>query len=200
MSPKAFLFLVAAAVPVAITLVACSSGDVTVGSTDQALKKKADGGASGDGKHCSPDGVVFSNGGTTSSGSSAGAVYSVGQTFPSPDGCNTCSCTPHGIACTMMACVADAGPPGVCSYDGKSYGAGDSFPSDDGCNSCSCQANGAVLCTMRACAADAGPPATCTYNGKTYKAGDSFPSSDGCNSCGCEANGGIVCTAMACGI
>lgn len=31
--------------------------------------------------------------------------YSLGQRFPSPDGCNTCTCTVNGIACTLKACA-----------------------------------------------------------------------------------------------
>jgi hypothetical protein len=44
-------------------------------------------------------------------------TYPVGTTFPSSDGCNTCSCTSGGqIACTLRACPPDAGTP-VCSFD-----------------------------------------------------------------------------------
>ncbi len=36
------------------------------------------------------------------------AVYSVGDTFPSPDGCNTCTCGSSGeIACTKQACLCN---------------------------------------------------------------------------------------------
>lgn len=39
-----------------------------------------------------------------------GATYSVGASFPSTDGCNTCSCGPSGVACTKKACVAPCDP------------------------------------------------------------------------------------------
>lgn|GEM_PF-1286405 len=31
--------------------------------------------------------------------------YKIGDRFPAPDGCNTCSCTESGIACTERACT-----------------------------------------------------------------------------------------------
>lgn len=33
-----------------------------------------------------------------------GAIYPVGSSFPSTDGCNTCTCTASGVACTARAC------------------------------------------------------------------------------------------------
>jgi hypothetical protein len=35
-----------------------------------------------------------------------GKSYSVGDGFPSTDGCNTCSCTARGVICTLRACPA----------------------------------------------------------------------------------------------
>ena len=32
-------------------------------------------------------------------------MYQTGQTFPSTDGCNTCSCTNGAVACTLKACA-----------------------------------------------------------------------------------------------
>jgi hypothetical protein len=41
----------------------------------------------------------------------AGKTYNSGTTFPSTDGCNTCSCESSGaVACTLMACLGDASP------------------------------------------------------------------------------------------
>lgn len=117
-----------------------------------------------------------------------GASYGVGASFPSSDGCNTCSCGADGaIACTELACVTPQ-----CSYGGKSYSAGQSFPSVDGCNSCACSADGTVACTLKACANQ------CSYGGSTYSPGDTFPSTDGCNTCSCGQAGSVVCTKKAC--
>lgn len=33
--------------------------------------------------------------------------HAVGDSFPSADGCNTCSCTESGVACTKKACACD---------------------------------------------------------------------------------------------
>jgi hypothetical protein len=49
-----------------------------------------------------------------------GISYSLGDVFPKGDGCNSCSCTASGVACTKQAC-ADAGvdaPPGFCGATG----------------------------------------------------------------------------------
>lgn len=78
-----------------------------------------------------------------------GKVYQHGDSFPSSDGCNSCSCDAGRVACTLKACVKS------CVYNGKTYNHGDSFPSSDGCNTCGCS-NGAVSCTEKAC-----PPKTC---------------------------------------
>lgn len=86
-----------------------------------------------------------------------GATYPQGTSFPSDDGCNTCSCGPLGrVLCTKRACLIDAGatvdaaPPGSCDYGGVIHADGDAFPSTDGCNQCSCN-GGSVFCTKRAC-------------------------------------------------
>ena len=146
------LFLVTPAL-----LAACSGGDIAVGSTGtdhQDLKKTSDGGATGDGGTCSWDDVTGydpSTGKTTTSSSNPGE-YKVGDTFPSLDGCNTCSCTAEGILCTERACAPADGGSGSCTYGGKTYSTGATFPSTDNCNQCSCDASGNVLCTERACA------------------------------------------------
>jgi hypothetical protein len=86
-----------------------------------------------------------------------GAEYYPGDTFQSPDGCNTCSCDWSGqVSCTEMACCADENGDGecdaTCTYDGIGYAAGDTFPSTDGCNTCGCDSSGYVVCTAMACA------------------------------------------------
>ena len=48
----------------------------------------------------------------------AGKNYNSGASFPSTDGCNTCTCeASRGIDCTLAACLGDAGysPPGACT-------------------------------------------------------------------------------------
>lgn len=47
---------------------------------------------------------------------SNGKVYQSGDTFPAPDGCNTCSCGPQGdVACTLLGCqVGDGGDLVMC--------------------------------------------------------------------------------------
>ncbi len=114
----------------------------------------------------------------------AGSHYDVGASFPSTDGCNTCSCGSTGsVACTKRLCVP------TCSYDGATYTAGQSFPSSDGCNTCSCTTNGTVICTERACVADwnkhyVGTPSQCQVIRYTCVVGTTaFSDARGC---GCE--------------
>jgi hypothetical protein len=113
-------------VAIATALTACSSGDVPVGTSSQALKKTPGGNPTGDGKTCSWDDAVsydVATGKTTTTPSTNGQ-YKVGDSFPSTDGCNQCSCTAQGIACTEKACA----PPVACSQealqcpDGSSVG------------------------------------------------------------------------------
>lgn len=109
-----------------------------------------------------------------------GGVCALGATCPSPDGCNTCTCTADGrLACTERACAPDAGP-GCQLSDGRICPVGMSCPAGDGCNTCTCQTNGRAVCTLRACRVDAGatdvprdtcipecpaPPPGCHYEG-----------------------------------
>jgi hypothetical protein len=41
----------------------------------------------------------------------SGRLYAIGESFPSDDGCNTCTCTEQGIGCTTIAC-----PDMVCDW------------------------------------------------------------------------------------
>ncbi len=115
-----------------------------------------------------------------------GVVHQPGDSFPSEDGCNTCSCGEDGaVMCTAMACIT------TCTYDGKLYEVGESFPASDGCNTCTCDADGSVACTEKGCP-------SCTYAGVTYPPGASFPALDGCNTCTCGDDGSVGCTKIAC--
>lgn len=113
-SASVFFFIIAGAT--ALTVSACSSGDIAVGSSQQtqALKKKKDGAPTGNGSTCSWDDTVSSDG--TSTTPSANGAYKVGDTFKSLDACNNCTCTAQGISCTLLDC----GPPaGGCSEEAK---------------------------------------------------------------------------------
>jgi hypothetical protein len=48
-----------------------------------------------------------------------GKTYAYGQAFMDSEGCNTCTCSAQGIACTARACF-DAGLPDATSTDGAS--------------------------------------------------------------------------------
>lgn len=87
---------------------------------------------------------------------SDGVVFNAGDSFPSADGCNTCSCDASGqIACTLRAC-ADGG--GFCvDSTGVARRAGETFPAGDHCNTCTCTESGTIACTRIACQ-DGGAP------------------------------------------
>jgi hypothetical protein len=135
-------------------------------------------------------------GGVDGSGGGActvdGKTYKSGETFKSPDGCNTCSCLPDGnAACTEMAC-ADP-PPVDCSAKGACTGPMPGVPS-----------------TLCADGSTAGPECSdvggqcgwhitscvCKEGTVVHQAGDNW--SDGCNTCSCSQNGSALCTQKAC--
>jgi len=115
-------------------------------------------------------------------------TYYHGESFPSKDGINQCSCSDGKVVCTMRAC---GGTNNTCEYESSTYNEGDSFPCVDGCNNCSCS-SGNVTCTTNTCEST-----TCDYEGITYNEGDSFPCVDGCNNCSCSS-GNVTCTAIPC--
>jgi hypothetical protein len=52
-----------------------------------------------------------------------GRTYVVGESFPATDGCNSCSCTAQGVACTALACVpTDGGVDADPAYCGATNG------------------------------------------------------------------------------
>ena len=89
----------------AATLVACS-GEVAVGSNEKQLQVKSDGKPTGDGNTCSWAGTSLRPADDCSSVPTPAGYgpYAVGDDFPSPDGCNECSCTERGIMCTVREC------------------------------------------------------------------------------------------------
>jgi hypothetical protein len=104
-------------------------GQAAVGGTSSKGGASGVGGRS-EGGDAATGGVMTGSGGITgpSKGGSAGAgakdgcsyageTYPPGTSFPSEDGCNTCSCMANGtVACTARAC-AEGGAPGMSCQD-----------------------------------------------------------------------------------
>ena len=148
-------------------------------------------------------GLVHCGETTSSVGAMNGQACSpVGSMEKASDGCNACTCSQSGWACTTLACAAPdgggdstVGPGGVsCVYNGVSYRPGDTFASTDGCNGCTCAQSGQVACTLLACtsgpdaaSSDASPDGGCVGP----------PPSNGCNSCFCNA-GTWICGVTQC--
>jgi len=172
-------------------------------------------------KACVDGGTPVGDGGMPASDAGTGvciyngSVNMPGTTFPSSDGCNTCSCDASGsVVCTKRACPADAGAPpppdgspasSCITSDGAVYADGSTWKTPDGCQECACKA-GLTYCSVF-CSADAGTgmadggtttmPPYCTYAGLGFQIGDSFTAADGCNTCFCT-KAGIACTLNVC--
>ena len=108
---------------VALSVAACSGGQIAVGSTDQQLLSRKDGKPTGDGLTCSWEDTVAYDAATgkETTTPAPNGPYKVGDTFPSVDGCNDCSCTKQGIMCTVRSCGGGGGgsPGQACPDDGK---------------------------------------------------------------------------------
>ena len=141
------LALGAVALTSAIFLGGCNTDDVKVGSSDQKLQDPK-GGVS-DEPVCAWDLPTTDPAGGEIP-PDLGGPYKLGESFPSLDGCNTCTCTKDGIVCTEMAC-APAPSNRSCEYHGHTFEDGGSVPSLDNCNSWGC-ADGALFSTQIACA------------------------------------------------
>jgi len=126
--------------------------------------------------------------------SGVSTTYTDGQTYTSPDGCNSCRCVNGLSMCTLMACPPDTTNM-TCTdlVTGRRYAEGDSFLSTDGCNKCQCRADG-IACTEKAC--DAGLCFDST-TGRLHGSGESFMAPDGCNMCVCD-NRVIKCSKAVC--
>ena len=129
MSRMASSFVLVASTVAVLSVAACSAGEIAVGRTDQQLQTRKDGKPTGNGQTCSWDDTVayeVATGKETTTPAPNGP-YNVGDTFPSLDGCNDCSCANEGIMCTRRACAGDPGGPActdealICP-DGSSVG------------------------------------------------------------------------------
>lgn len=145
---------------------------------------------------------------------SGGKSYRTGDTFPSADGCNTCSCSASGVACTTRGCLPDAGARDAADApDAKSDASPDANNSPDAISGDTNHDTNNLPDGVTADAdhdaatadappgdgdADAAANPGCVYAGHTYAVGDGFPSGDGCNTCSCAAGSQIACTLRAC--
>lgn len=119
-----------------------------------------------------------------------------GESFPSRDGCNRCSCYSGNFGCTELACPGN-NPPEGCEVGLMVLPYGTSIASSDGCNTCSCSKNG-LACTELACGGSSeSVEKRCLLNGIYLNDGDRYPSIDGCNTCSCRG-GHMPCTELAC--
>ncbi|XP_067915424.1 kielin/chordin-like protein isoform X4 [Heterodontus francisci] len=148
-----------------------------------------------------------------------GAVLDNGQTFTSPDSCQTCVCVEGQVVCEEKGCQTNCGNPvppphGTCCplcvdcfIDGQEYLNGEKVPTGNPCADCSCL-DGDVHCVPVSCQPVIcrdpvqGPGECCPrceeceYESQTFTDGQIFtPQSNPCLSCHCEA-GNVSCDRM----
>lgn len=150
-----------------------------------------------------------------------GVLHEVGQQYTHVDGCNSCTCTEAGGACTRRFCLPQPrsceDPRGVA----RSKEEDGAWLDTDGCNTCLCGPLGAV-CTEKFCgehrgwtdeannaeveeishnqvAEEGDIPCRDAVTNQDRMPGDSWLSEDSCNICTCTGTGGRpVCTEMGC--
>lgn len=139
-----------------------------------------------------------------------GEWHKAGESFPSIDKCNTCTCGPQGVACTKKACIADEPALKECVRAGCSGQLCAETPLVSTCEfkpeyacyqkaTCERQKNGQCGFTPTEDLVQClGTHGTCLVNGKAYPTGATAPSSDGCNQCVCSTGGAMACTTRAC--
>lgn len=75
---------------------ACGDGDIQIGENcDDSNTRNGDGCS----EYCMEENIALCSGG-----------HRPGDSYPSPDGCNTCTCTTNGEACTLRYCGPDPAP------------------------------------------------------------------------------------------
>lgn len=120
MSRIASFFVLASAAVTVLSVAACDSGEIAVGRSQQLVTRK-DGQPTGNGHTCSWDDTVAYDAvsGKQTTAAAPNGPYKVGDTFPSLDGCNDCSCTKDGIMCTERSCNNNPGQGQACTDDAK---------------------------------------------------------------------------------
>lgn len=151
-SPKgvrAFLsFWAAASIAVPFS---CGGKQADVGAQNDKALRRFDGKPSGDGQTCSMEGTDYFGDSRFSEDTQR---HAIGETWPSPDGCNQCTCITAGVECEKdkirsgSKCITLTGT--SCIADGIAHGIGEEFPCPDGCNTCTCLEKG-ILSTLIAC-------------------------------------------------
>ncbi len=77
------------------------------GDKSRQTGEQCDDGNQNDGDGCSHE-CIQETAGTQPQGYLCEGRYQIGQSYPSSDGCNTCTCTQNGSACTLRACVSSS--------------------------------------------------------------------------------------------
>lgn len=129
-----------------------------------------------------------------------GTVYSIGETIPMRNQCESCVCDEdHGVNCSALPCE--------CTKDGVTYDVGPFIDPDNKCKSCECHADGTVTCETIKCPKppcrqalrletddQCCPICQCARSKQFYMPGIV---GDKCDGCVC-ADGEITCTPPVC--
>lgn len=134
-----------------LSFAGCAGKEVAVGSTDQQLQRRGDGGPTGDGATCSWSGTTLrvASGCAPIPTPSGYGPYQVGEEFVAPDGCNQCVCTERGILCTVRDCSAASDV--ACTDDAKQCPDGSAVGRvGPNCEFAPCPGEEKVGCTLEA--------------------------------------------------
>jgi hypothetical protein len=121
----------------------------------------------------------------------------VGESFPSPDGCNACLCTDKGIACTMKSCggieycVAD----GIAHKVGDTWGGGGGTGGSFGGTAMPAGDPAAPSLVQSIC----GQTSSSSTSGSSGASNGSTSGSSSGYSCECKAGGVVTCSSWTSG-
>jgi hypothetical protein len=132
---------------------------------------------------CTEEGITESIDASCMQGCMYNDIYIPMNSTVDVDNCNTCTCTPEGLACTEAYC------PDYCSSDAD-------CSSDEFCQMWIYKDGEKIPAPMGECLPREQVPFCEDDLGNIYEMGAAMPSDDRCSTCECGDNGERICTAI----